>query len=370
MVIANSLSPGGLRLNRRRALQFLGASATAALGFPGLTGNAGAATTVNVLVWQGYENPDAFKSLPDVTLQAAYLAANEDTITKTGTAGAFDLLTIYQGMIDPLLKTSRIEPIDTGRVPNLADLFPVFANHPALSRNGQLYGVPYTWGTMMVLYDSDKTAEPKSFDDLMKPELAGKVAMPDDAYAVITTFARYAGIADANRLTKDQLGQVMQLLNKFRPQLLSIAPSYGELPAMFGRGEILVSLPDWTPTLMGANASGKKIRSTLPAEGGFSFIDSWMRVAGAANVDAAYAVINHAIGGEAQKVIAATTGLGITNAKAVAELDKAMTDPWGYDALEKNFEKAPLYAGAPIEAEGDISTYQDWIKAWTDFKAG
>lgn len=359
----------GHLLTRRHTL--LGLASTAALlgGLVAGRAPAHAATSVNVLVWEGYENSEAFKGLADVTLTPAYLAANEDTITKTGTQGAFDLLTIYQGMIDPLRKVNRIEPIDESKVPNLASLFPLFSEMDTFKRDGQRYAVPYTWGAMMTLFDSEKTDEPKSFSDLMNPNLKGKIGMPDDAYAVITTFARYAGFDNANTLSKAQLGQVMDLLRKFKPQILSIAPSYGELPAMYQRGEILVSVPDWTPTVIGANNGGRKIKSTLIAEGGFSFVDCWMRVTGAEHVDEAYQVMNHAISEEAQQVIAVSTGLGIVNQKAVAKLAPDVTAPWSYDEVDKVFSRAPLYGGAPIEAVGDVTTYQDWVNAWTDFKA-
>jgi spermidine/putrescine transport system substrate-binding protein len=359
----------GPHLTRRQTIQGMVGTGAMFSGLVALGSAAQAASSVNALVWEGYENPEAFKGLAEIAINAAYLAANEDTITKTATPGAFDLLTIYQGMIDPLRKSNRIEPIDESKLPNLADLFPLFGDMAAFKRDGQRFAVPYTWGAMMTLYDSEKTDEPKSFADLMSPKLKGKIGMPDDAYAVITTFARYAGFDDANTLTKAQLEQVMGLLKKFKPQILSIAPSYGELPAMYQRGEILVSVPDWTPTMIGASAGGRNIKSTIVAEGGFSFVDCWMRVIGAEHVDEAYRVMNHAIGSEAQQVIAVSTGLGIVNKKAVAALAPEVAAPWSYDQVDKVFSRAPLYAGAPIEAAGDVTTYQDWVAAWTDFKA-
>ncbi|MBY6120392.1 extracellular solute-binding protein [Mameliella alba] len=341
-------------------------SASAATSAEAIAAASGAA---KVLVWEGYENAEAFSGLPDVQIEAAYLAANEDTISKTGTPGSFDALTIYQGMIDPLLHLGRVQPIDTDLLPNRDKLFSFFRELGGLSRDGKTYGIPYTWGTLMVLYDADQIDEPQSFDDLMAPALKGKVAMPDDAYAVITTFARYAGFEDANRLSPDQLETVMNLLDKFRPQILSIAPSYGELPAMFARGEIAVSLPDWTPSVLAAVEAGRNVKSVIPAEGGFSFVDSWMLVNGALNEAAAYAVMNEAIGTHAQSVMAEYTGLGIVNAEAAAGLPEDIAKLWGYDDLQSNFSRAPLFPGAPISNSDGVTTYQDWLQAWTRFKA-
>lgn len=327
--------------------------------------------TVKVLVWEGYENPDAFSSVDnDLTIEAAYLAANEDTLTRTETAGAFDLITIYQGMIDPLLQLDRIQPVDTTLLTNFDTLFATFRDSEALRRDGNLYGVPYTWGTMMVLYDAGAMNAPQTFDDLMAADLRGKVGMPDDAYAVITTFARYAGFEDANSLTADQLDEVMALLERFKPQLLSIASNYGELPAMYQRNEIVASVPDWTPTAVAARDAGLDIQQTIPDEGAFSFVDSWMRVNGAENAAAAYRMMDQAISAESQVVIAGSTGLGIVNQEAVDQLDTETQQAWNYGELVSNFESAPLYDGAPIEADGDVTTFQQWTEAWEAFKAG
>ena len=366
-------------VDRRQFLKYTGLGAVtagAALGLPrgpawalSKSDVENASGTVKVLVWEGYEDPNAFAELDDITIEAGYLAANEDTITKTQPAGAFDILTIYQGMIDPLIKVKRAEPIDTSLLSNFDQLYPFFRNADGFRRNGDVYAVPYTWGTMMVLYDADAVDQPKSFDDLMSSKLTGKIAMPDDAYACITTFARYAGFDDANSLTHDQLDKTMALLRKFKPQLLAVAPGYGELPAMFARREILLSVPDWTPSAMAAQDAGVNVQTTIPEEGAFSFVDSWMRVTGSKNPAGGYAVINESIGVAAQSVIGVVTGLGIVNPGAVPALGDAVAEAWHYDQIESTFAKAPLYPGVPLESDGDVATLDEWLAAWTDFKA-
>lgn len=355
-------------LDRRTALAAGGAFGLA-VASGGLLRPAHAASgTVKMLVWEGYDNADAFASLGDITIEAGYLAANEDTITKTQPAGAFDMLTIYQGMVDPLLALGRIQPIDTSRLTHYGELYPFFRDSPAFRRDGNVYAVPYAWGSMEILYDADNTEAPKSFDDLMAPALTGRIAMVDDAYAGITTFARYAGFDDANNLTSEQLDQVMDLLLTFKPQLLAIAPSYGELPAMFARREILVSVPDWAPTAIAAAESGVNVKSTIPEEGGLSFVDSWMMVSGAENEDGAYAVLDQGLSAEAQAIIGENTWLGIVNPQGVEKMSAAMAGAYRYDEIDDVFDRAPLYAGVPIEP-GDYTTLEEWLARWTDFKA-
>lgn len=328
-----------------------------------------ASGTVKALVWSGYENEEAFASLEEVSLKAAFLAANEDTITKTKEEGAFDAVTIYQGMIDPLRSLDRIAPIDTSLLQNYGKLYPFFRQSEAFRRDGKVYGVPYTWGTMMMAYNANEVEAPKTFDDLMAPSLKGKISMPDDAYAAITTFARYAGLEDANQLTPNQLDQVMALLGEFKPQVLSIASNYGELPAMYSRGEIVASVPDWTPTAVTASSGGVKVETTIPEEGAFSFVDSWMIIGSAENPGGAYAIIDQAISAKAQATIGKAVGLGVVNPEAVPELGDAVAKAWRYEQLEETFSKAPLYRGVPVEKSGNITTYQDWTSRWEEFKA-
>lgn len=355
-------------LDRRTALAAGGAFGLVLAGGGLLRPAHAASGTVKMLVWEGYDSPDAFAALEGITIEPGYLAGNEDSITKTQPEGAFDLLTIFQGMVDPLLKLGRLQPIDTSQLQNYGELYPFFRDSPSFRRDGNVYAVPYTWGSMEVLYDADNTEAPKSFDDLMKPELTGKIAMVDDAYAAITTFARYAGFDDANHLTSDQLDTVMALLMSFKPQLLAIAPSYGELPAMFSRREILVSVPDWAPTAIGAAESGVNVKSTIPEEGGLSFVDAWMLVTGAENPDGALAAIDQAISADAQAVIGEGTWLGIVNPNGVAKMNPTMAGAYRYDEIDDVFARAPLYSGVPIEP-GEFTTFDEWLSRWTDFKA-
>ncbi|MCY7300207.1 MAG: extracellular solute-binding protein [Ilumatobacteraceae bacterium] len=322
---------------------------------------------MKILVWEGYDSEQAFEKLDRIEIEAAYLAQNEDTITKTQADGSFDALTIYQGMVDPLIQTGRIVPIDTGLLSNYPHLMSIFRDSEALTRDGDVFGVPYVWGTMMLAYDAARTDRPRTFEDLLSPQLAGKIAIPDDAYAVLTTFARFAGFQDANRLTSPQLDEVFSLLERIRPQLLTIAGNYGELPAMYQRGEILVSLPDWTPTVLAATE--RDVQTTILEEGAFSFVDSWMVVHDSDNLAASYAMIDEAIGVTAQTVMSSAVGLGIVNEEAVNGLDPDLAAAWNYEDLEANYAQAPLYAGVPIEPDGDVVAFQEWIDRWSKFKS-
>ena len=368
---------GGALMPRRRFLKGSAAAALAGAGFA-LPGSAGALSRdeiaaatgdVNILAWEGYEPAEAFTGL-DVEVKRSFMAQNDDTITKTTNPGDFDLMTIFQGQLNALVKLNRIQPIDTSLLQHFEDLFPFFREDEAFRRNGEVYAVPIAWGPILVCYDEEKTDEPKSYEDLMRPELKGKIAMVDDAYAGISTFARWAGFEEANRLTPKQLDECIRLAARLKPQLLAIAPSYGEIPAMYKRGEIAASIVDIMNTVALARADGRKVSATVPEEGGISYVDCWEVVTGARNLAGAYAVMDATISPQGQAVIGNYTFLGMCNPKALPDIRADINALYPYDHLDNAFQRAPLYGGAPVDSEGGtLATHPEWVQRWSEFKS-
>ncbi|MHB9095009.1 MAG: ABC transporter substrate-binding protein [Eubacteriales bacterium] len=324
---------------------------------------------LKLLVWEGYDNRDAFKPL-GIPLQASYLGANEEVFTKlkASAPGTYDLATIYQGEVYRLINAGLLEPIDISAVPNYQSLLPFFKDIPILTKDGKLYGVPFLWGSMLINYNADLTSPPKSIKELFDPKYKGKIAMPDDAYAVITTFARVAGFSShATQLTKDELQQTMALLNKFKPQVLTIAPNYGELLNILLRKEAWITLPDWQPTAIAAQKEKVNVKTAIPVEGGLSYVDSWLIAKGSTRMKDSLAAINQAISPEAQAIFGNNLASGVVSSSAVSKLDKANQDIYNYDNISSIFDKAPLYPPVPTEST-KYATYADWVKAWEHFK--
>ncbi len=327
---------------------------------------AAATGTVRVLVWQGYDDKALFKGMSGVKLRPGYLTQNEDVLTKlrVGDRAQYDMTTIFQGYIDPLRELDAIQPIDPKLLTNFSGLFARFQNEEAMRRDGKLYSVPFLWGTMQVNYRADKTDAPQTLDDLMDPSLKGKIGLNDDLYSSITQFARFAGAEDPNRLTKDELDATMELLRKFKPQVASIQPG-SELTGLLVRGEVMVSTPDWAPSIVQAREQGLEVEAAMPA---LSFIDGWLVVNGSKNLAADYKVIDQAISKEAQVAAGTALGLGVVNEAAAAELPKKVREAWPYDDVDSLLSDAPAYSGVPVKSD-QYATLQDWVKAWQEFKA-
>jgi putative spermidine/putrescine transport system substrate-binding protein/spermidine/putrescine transport system substrate-binding protein len=335
---------------------------------PALTAEeiAAATGTVRALVWQGYDDKAIFTGLEGVKIDPGYLTQNEDVLTKlrVGDRAQFDTTTIFQGYIDPLRELDAIEPIDERLLKNFSGMIPRFQEEEAMRRDGQLYSVPFLWGTMQVNYRSDQVDAPQTLDDLMDPSLKGKIGLNDDLYSSITQFARFAGAEDPNRLTQEELDATMELLREFKPQVASIQPG-SELTGLLVRGEVAVSTPDWAPSIVQARAQGLEVESTMPA---LTFIDGWLMVRDGENTAASYKLIDAAISKQAQLTAADMLGLGVVNEAAADALPEDVRSAWPYDDIDSLLTDAPAYSGVPVESD-EYATLQDWVKAWEQFKA-
>jgi spermidine/putrescine-binding protein len=319
-----------------------------------------ASGTLNVLGATSYESHQ--NDPKGLTVKWAYNTTNEQIITKTTQPGTFDIVIIYQGEIDQLRKLDRIVPIDPTKIPNFAKLSPFFRNASVIHRGGMLYAVPYHWGYGYCEYNKDKVAPPTKYKDLLSPKLKKKVGLPDDPYAVISNWAVFAGMPKPNNLNKSQFDKVLKLLHAFKPQVLTIH-QYGEEAQLFGRGDIWVGLPEYSSSVIDSNKAGAN--NGFTTLGSWSYVDCFMILKAAKNPAGAYAYINHALTPAAE--LASTK-----KSQALPVLDSAISalpKQLRYKTASEVLKIAPLLPGVTVETGGPDVPFQDWVKAWEQFKA-
>lgn len=316
--------------------------------------------TVKVLGWQWYQVPEEDPS--GVKAEWGYLAANEDTITKTQQPGSYDIVTIFQGQIDQLLAVDRIVPIDVSLIPNFTGLDQMFQDTDVIRRNGQVYGVPFQWGYAYQVYDARQMSAPTSYGDLSSPSLKGKVGVPDDPYAVITSFAALIGIPKPNQMTPDEFQKVQDAMDKFKPQLRTIY-TYGEAPQLLGQQDIAIAFPEFGPTVIAANDAGADAKMNLL--NAWSYVDCLMIIKSTTNLAAAYKWIDTAIADPAQLALAKISGAFPVVDAAVEGLPKELQ----YSNPSEVLNQAPLLPGPPVDTSAGYVPFQQWLSFWNAYKS-
>jgi spermidine/putrescine transport system substrate-binding protein len=358
-------------LSRRELLARAGLAA-GTVAASGLLGRrARAATTVNWLGWQGYDDPlrtDGFLEKNDITLAPTYLGNNDEIITKLAAGAPIDIVTPYMGYVPALREAGLIQPIDTKLVPNLPKLRKVFSEDSNLFVDEVHWSVPMTWGGGPMNYDP-AAVEPTSWHDIERPEFKGKIAMFDDAVGMMLTASiMLHGAESASLLTPPQLEELKKYLIKLKKEhARAIFTSYGEGGDAMARGEVVMTLggAEWLTAVV---MPKKKTAYTYPKEGCFGFIDSYVIPKTAPNPELAHAMANHMLSVPAQLKLT-DLNYAVATEEAVAALPADKKTMYPYDNFEAFASQCRFYPMAPLQQHEKYASWPDWLAAWQEVLA-
>ncbi len=254
--------------------------------------------TINVYNWGQYISDgtdgyiDVNKAFTEATgIEVNYMTfdSNETMYTKLKTGGSsYDIIIPSDYMVARLIAEDMLEPLDFDNIPNYKYIDEAYKNTAYDPENK--YSVPYTWGTVGVIYNSKYVdeADTGSWELLWNEKYAGKILMfdnPRDAFAIselllgmsINTEDRDELRTAAYKLIEQKplvQSYVMdQIFDKMEREEAWIAPYYA--------GDYLL-MADENPNL----------EFYFPEEGFNLFIDAMCIPKGCQNKEAAEAYIN------------------------------------------------------------------------------
>lgn len=364
----------GLRLSRRGFIA--GASGLTALAGFGLRPAFAGAGEVAFLGWEGYDlafKAEALLTEAGATYQPTYIAAIEDIITKlsSGGIGSVDLTTFIHQYVGFTAANGLLDPIDEVLVPNIAGMHPKFKELDKYLRvDGALYGIPFTYSSIPLMYNPDKVAEPTSWKALLDPAMKGRVVGFPDVMSMIVTWSRVAneGIADPTRMTREQLDKTVDMMVALKANSRSVPSSLGEISDMFGRGEIDMAM-GWEPMIKWVEGTGVTLKIASPVEGTFAYFDTVNIAKDAPNKALDHALINWGLSAETQKGFAEANILGIVNAEAMGLVaDPLTSDIYGFKDVESYFANKFLPGMFPLAPEGDLVTWDDVLAGFEAYQ--
>ncbi len=153
--------------------------------------------TINVYNWGQYISDgtdgyiDVNKAFTEATgIEVNYMTfdSNETMYTKLKTGGStYDVIIPSDYMVARLIAEDMLEELDYSNIPNYALVDEAYKNTSFDPKNK--YSVPYTWGTVGVIYNTKYVdeADVGSWDLLWNEKYSGKILMfdnPRDAFAI------------------------------------------------------------------------------------------------------------------------------------------------------------------------------------------
>ncbi len=187
---------------------------TIALTLTACGGSAGEKRVVNVCSWGEYIDEDLIYQFEDETgIEVNYQTAESNealySLLKTG-AGDFDVIVPSDYMIARLIEEGMLAELDYGNIPNYDKIDPRYKGLSFDPENR--YTVPYTWGTLGIIYNTAMVDAPiTSWSAMFDPQYAGNVLMIRNSRDALGAALLCLGY-DLNTTDEAQIREAYQLL--------------------------------------------------------------------------------------------------------------------------------------------------------------
>jgi spermidine/putrescine transport system substrate-binding protein len=334
--------------------------------------------TINFLSWEGYDIPvdsmKAWKRENDIKVNPTYIGNHDDIQAKIKAGGesvGYDLITYYQGYMPLYTELDILTPLDENTLPNLEGLFEFWGsdvNNFWINPDGERIGVPWTWGSIGLTYNSAEVDEMSSWYDLLDPSLDGRIATVDDPAGNFNLACKILGL-QSHQVPKDRLQDIGDLLSQFIGASRGVSPSFGDMTSKLVSGDAVACFHGWAAmNTFAADQGLDTVRTNIPDEGSHSFCDAYAIPPTTRNPDAALAWINQSIDPLVNAEAAIYLVGGVTVEDAVDHLDDATKELYPYGDLDGLLELAPLAINAPTQSD-EYVTFPEWLETWQTIKA-
>lgn len=248
---------------------------------------------LNVCSWGEYIDEtliDEFEAQTGIQVNYQEAPSNEELYSRLQTGGAnFDVVVPSDYMISHLIEEDMLQPLDYSKIPNFEKIADRFKNLPYDPEN--LYTVPYTWGTLGIIYNTTMVDEPiTSWSALFDDTAAGNTLLIDnsrDAFGIALMYLGYS----VNTTDEAQIREAYELLanawdrgvyqGKVMDEIIQIMEGGNAAVATYYAGDYLSMLEN-----------NEDLAYVIPEEGSNWFVDAMCILKDAQNVDEAHEWIN------------------------------------------------------------------------------
>ncbi len=299
-----------------RAGKLLGAVAAIAVS-AGLSASAASAGEVNLLTWEGYADESFIKPFEEATgckVSATYVGSNDDFAPKLAAGGGvYDLVTPSIDATKALIEAGFVSPLDLSKIPRHGEIYEKFRTAEGINHDGEVYGVPFSWGSIPFMYRVDKfDTPPTSLKIMWDPSMEGKISLWDDKSALYVA-SRVIGNMNIYNLSDEELEAAKAKLIEQKPLVRKYWATAGELVDLYAGGEV------WISNTWGGYQSSLladqdiEVKEFIPEEGAEGWMDSWLMVKDSPNEDCVYKFINMATSEQGQCGMSNVNGYSSAN---------------------------------------------------------
>ena len=299
------------------------------------------------------------KEYPNIKVNYNTYATNEEMYAKIKSGSAqYDVLFPSDYMISRMISEGMLEKLDFSNIPNFSDIMDSFKNLEYDPTNE--YSVPYTWGTVGIIYNTTMVEEaPTSWDALWDPEYTNMILMFDNSRDALGLTLKKLGYSQ-NTTDHSQLDEAAEELKKQKSVLQAYVMD--EIFDKMESGEAALA-PYYAGDALTMMAENPDLAFVLPEEGTNRFVDAMVIPKGVRHKTEAELFINFML--ETRIAAANIEYLGYsTPQKSVYELqdEEIINNGISYPS-DEYLEKCDTFINLPEEENNYMQTL------WADIKA-
>lgn len=275
----------------------------------------GADKVLNLFIWSEYIPDEVladFTKETGIKVNIATYDSNEAMYAKVKLVGkGYDLVVPSSDYVGLMRRQGMLTPIDVKKISNFNVIAPQFTNQSF--DPGNAYSVPYMWGSTALAVNTSLLPRQlvQKAADIWKPELKGKLLLPNDPREVMGIGLKVLGYS-INEKNPEHLRQAYDKLKTLMPSV-RVFDSDSPKQALLS-GEVAAGLV-WNGEAYTANKENKAIAYIYPPEGFSLWLDSFCIPRGAVNIEAAYRFIEYVLQPKVAAVISEAMGYSSPNTK-------------------------------------------------------
>ncbi|TGS71763.1 extracellular solute-binding protein [Mesorhizobium sp. M3A.F.Ca.ET.201.01.1.1] len=367
--LARHLAPINPRMNRRQFIAGAAAATTVTTFRPAFA----VTKEVTIQTFETYHEDSWIKEFTEATGIPVKVirVGSVDEMFSLPSSGATrpDICFIDSGTLTRFVDADLLVPFDPAKVANAANVSPSLNWKNFNTYKGNLWGVPYAWGTIPMMYDADViTQKPTSWAALWDKAYAGKVSTFDDAYLNIPMVALRIGAKDSANLTDDEFNQVHAALKELRPQIRVIAKGFDDMSSLFLNKDAVIAYCQNIAVVNKLQDQGRNVQLAYPDEGTLYWVDNALVTKFGNDRPEVYELINAGLDYAWQARFTEFSGNNLV-VKAQGALATGKLSEKGYKRSELPFMEDASFMSKMIinKVPEDIDRR---LQLWNDFLAG
>jgi spermidine/putrescine transport system substrate-binding protein len=272
---------------------------------------------LRVLNWSTYIAEDTisnFEDACDVDVDYDLFANNEDLLEILRDGEEWDIVVPSDYMVAIMIEEGLLQPLNLDLIPNFANVSETFVNPPF--DPGNVYSVPYQWGTISVGYNQTIIDEPITTWQQVW-DYDGPIAWLDDQRSMLSLALLVLGY-DPNTDSEAEINAAADFLIDHSNNLIAIAQDDGQALLAAGYVDMVI---EYSGDIFQLNADCdcEDYAYTIPDEGAVVWTDNMAIPASAPNPELAHVFIDYVLDPQVSADISNFVAYGSPNAAAIEQ---------------------------------------------------